>query len=65
MNYGHNFYAKEANALDIMLPAKDGKPDYQAMEVLISAIQKLAIKDVVRYAEKKNAGVRNVTAKEL
>ena len=48
-----------------MLPAKDGKPDYQAMEVLISAIQKLAIKDVVRYAEKKNAGVRNVTAKEL
>ena len=49
-DYGHNFYAKDADALDIMLPSKDGKPDYLAMELLISAIQKLVIKDVVRYA---------------
>ena len=33
----------------ISLPAKDGKPDYQSMNLLISAIQKMAIKDVVRY----------------
>ena len=52
-DYGHNFYAKDADALDIMLPAKNGQPDYQAMELLISAIQKLVIKDVVRYADKK------------
>ena len=52
-DYGHNFYAKDADALDIMLPSKDGKPDYQAMELLISAIQKLVIKDVVRYADRK------------
>ena len=50
-DYGHNFYAKDADALDIMLPTKDGKPDYQAMALLISAIQKLVIKDVVKYSE--------------
>ena len=32
------------------MPEKDGKPDYKAMELLISAIQKLIIKDVVSYA---------------
>lgn len=52
-DYGHNFYAKDADALDIMLPTKDGKPDYEAMELLISAIQKLVIKDVVLYADGK------------
>ena len=52
-DYGHNFYAKDADALDIMLPSKDGKPDYQAMELLISAIQKLVIKNVVRFADRK------------
>ena len=52
-DYGHNFYAKDADALDIMLPSKDGKPDYQAMALLISAIQKLVIKDVVQFANRK------------
>lgn len=37
----------------INLPSKDGKPDYESMELLISAIQKLVIKDVVLYAERK------------
>ena len=52
-DYGHDFYSKDADALDIMLPSTDCKPDYQAMELLISAIQKLVIKDVVRYADRK------------
>ena len=63
-DYGHNFYAKDADALDIMLPSKDGKPDYQAMELLISAIQKLVIKDVVRYADRKIAGAKQITKHE-
>ena len=63
-DYGHNFYAKDADALDIMLPSKDGVPDYQAMELLISAIQKLVIKDVVRYAERKIAGAKKITMHE-
>ena len=62
-DYGHNFYAKDADALDIMLPSKDGEPDYQAMELLISAIQKLVIKDVVQYADRKIAGAREIVRK--
>lgn len=52
-DYGHNFYAKDADALDIQLPTKDGKPDYDAMNTLISAVQKLVIKDVVAYSNRK------------
>ena len=52
-DYGHNFYAKDADALDIMLPERDGKPNYSYMETLISAIQKLVIKDVVKYSDAK------------
>lgn len=62
-NYGHNFYAKDADALDIKLPTKDGKPDYEAMAMLISAIQKLVIKDVVLYADKKIEKTKEVLNK--
>jgi len=37
----------------IQLPVKDDKPDYNTMNTLISAIKKLAIKDVVQYLDKK------------
>ena len=60
-DYGHNFYAKDADALDIMLPAKDGKPDYTTMETLISAVQKLVIKKVVLYANKMIETTKAVT----
>ena len=36
----------------ISLPIKDGKPDFAFMEVFITAIQKLAIKDVVLYTQR-------------
>lgn len=60
-DYGHNFYAKDADALDIMLPAKDGKPDYTTMETLISAVQKLVIKEVVLYSNQKIETTKAVT----
>ena len=63
-DYGHNFYAKDADALDIMLPSKDGKPDYKSMELLISAIQKLVIKDVVLYADRKISGTKQVIGQD-
>ena len=47
--------------LDLMLPEKDGKPDYDLMEILISAIQKIVIKDVVLYTDKKIAKTREIT----
>ncbi len=52
-NYGRNFYAKDADELNILLPIKDGKPDFNTMETIISAIQKLVIKDVGLYARDK------------
>ena len=62
-DYGHNFYAKDADALYIMLPTTDRKPDYQAMALLISAIQKQIIKDVVEYsATKVDAAKKSVSS---
>ena len=52
-HYGRNFYAKDADELNILLPTQNQQPDYLIMETLILAIQKLVIKDVVLYAEKK------------
>ena len=39
---------------------KSNMPDYSIMEILISAIQKLVIKDVVQYADRKIALHRQV-----
>ena len=46
----------------IWLPVNiGGKPDYAYMQTLIAAIQKLVIKDVVRYADEKIAATKTVT----
>jgi hypothetical protein len=39
--------------LEIQLPIKNNEPDYELMETLICAIQKLVIKDVVIYNDGK------------
>ena len=44
----------------IMLPVRDGVPDYEAMQDFISAVQKLVIKDVVKYAEDKINATKKV-----
>lgn len=62
LNYGHNFIAK-VPMINIFLPALDGKPDYALMETLISAVQKLVIKDVVQYADRKIAAIKEVALK--
>ena len=45
----------------IQLPIKDDEPDYETMGTLISAIQKIVIKDVVVYTDSKIAATKNVT----
>lgn len=62
-DYSRNFYAKDADELDIVLPSKEDKPDYLFMSTFISAIQKLAIKDVVIYANKKIEGTKKIVAR--
>ena len=46
----------------IRLPEKDGKIDFAFMETFISAIKKLAIKDVVLYSDKKIAATKAVVS---
>lgn len=63
-DYGHNFYAKDADELDIRLPTQDGKPDYDVMATLISAVQKMVIKDVVRLADSRIEKTKELTGND-
>ncbi|GDZ93733.1 restriction enzyme BgcI subunit beta [Planktothrix agardhii CCAP 1459/11A] len=47
----------------ISLPRQDKQPNYAVMETLISAIQKLVIKEVVLYADRKIAATKTVVNK--
>lgn len=62
-DYGKNFYAKDADELNILLPANGGIPNYSKMATIISAVKKLVIKDVAEYANKKNRIAQQVIAK--
>ncbi len=59
-NYGRNFYPKDADELNISLPIKNKKPNYEMMETLVSAIHKLVIKDVVLYANRKTDDTKSM-----
>ena len=59
-SYARNFYAKDADELSILLPISDGEIDYEFMENFIKAIEKLVIKDVVLWTERKIAATKQV-----
>lgn len=63
-DYGKNFYAKDADDLEIKLPIKNGNPDYDMMSVMISAIHKLVIKDVVQFVDDKIMVAQKVISEE-
>ncbi len=48
----------------IQLPLKNSQPDYSTMETFISAIQKIVIKDVVLYADRKIEATKSVVSKK-
>ena len=48
---------------DILLPTKNGEIDFEYMETYIQAIKKMAIKDVVTYADMKIAATKEVIYK--
>ena len=50
---GSSFSVKIIGNQSMKLPIKDKQPNYELMEILISAIQKMVIKDVVLYVDKK------------
>jgi len=53
-SWGDSISNKKIQIDKVSLPAKNQQPYYAIMEIFISAIQKLVIKDVVLYANKKN-----------
>ena len=59
-SYAKNFYAKDADELNISLPTKNNIPDYALMKTLGSAVQKLVIADVVKYADRELSAYQNV-----
>lgn len=61
-HYGNNFYAKDADILNIQLPVTNGDPDYDKMAILISAIHKMVIKDVILYSNQKIAATQTVVS---
>lgn len=62
-SYSRNFYAKDADELDILLPIKNNQPDYDYMETYIKAIQKLVIKGVVDFADREMQAYQQVIEK--
>ena len=65
-DYGHNFYAKDADELNIMLPVcADGKtPDFAAMEQIVAAVQKIVIADVAKYTARNLEATQQVIEAE-
>ena len=60
-SYGKKLRSSQSLHFKMQIPAKDGKPDYTTMETLISAVQKLVIKEVVLYANQKIKTTKAVT----
>lgn len=52
-SYSRNFYAKDADELNILLPVEDGEIDYNFMNCIGRAIEKMVIKDVVQWSDKR------------
>ena len=59
-SYGHKLRSSQSLGFKMYLPVKDDSPDYDTMETFISAVQKLVIKDVVQYANKKIEATKKV-----
>ncbi|HFC8517954.1 TPA: restriction endonuclease subunit S [Neisseria weaveri] len=63
-SWGNSISNKKIQTDTFMLPENsDGTPDYAFMAVLMSAVQKIVIKDVVQYADKKIAATQSVIRK--
>ena len=59
-SYGKKLRSSQSFNFKVQLPTKDGKIDFEFMELLISAVQKLVIKDVVLYADEKIQSTKKI-----
>lgn len=63
-SWGDSISNKKIQTDKVLLPAKNHKPNYEIMGTFISAIQKLVIKDVVLYANKKLDTTKSIVNKK-
>lgn len=63
-DYGNKFNRVAMNNTKIQLPTQNNQPNCAIMETFISAIQKIVIKDVVIYADKKIAATKSVVERK-
>ncbi len=59
-SYGKKLRSSQSLDIKMMLPVIDNNPDYDKMELIISAIHKLVIKDVVAFSDKKIKATKEV-----
>lgn len=59
-SWGDSISNKKIQKDKVSLPSQNVKPNYSIMETFISAIQKLVIKDVVEYADRKIEATKEV-----
>lgn len=62
-NFGKKLRSSQSLNFKMMLPTQNQQPNYEMMETFMSAIQKLVIKDVVLYADKKIATTKSIVNK--
>lgn len=62
-SWGDSISNRKIKKDKVSLPTQNNQPDYAIMGTFISAIQKLVIKDVVLYADKKIASMKSVVNK--
>lgn len=59
-DFGNKLRSSQSLDFEVQLPIHNNKPNYKLMETFITAIQKLLIKDVVTYADKKIEATKSV-----
>lgn len=63
-SYGKKLRSSQSVHFKMQLPTKDGKPDYDTMATLISAVQKMVIKDVVRLTDSRIEKTKELTGND-
>ena len=63
-SWGNSVSKAKIKCDKISLPVKNGVPDFAIMKTFISAIQKLVIRDVVDYSNRKIKATKSVVAKK-
>jgi hypothetical protein len=62
-DFGNKLRSSQSFDFKVQLPIHNNKPNYEIMETFITAIQKLVIKDLVMYADKKIEATKSVIQK--